>query len=343
MEYVYASIAMSIAIIGGITDIIYGRVKNKHLAYGIACWLCSLLIDLCIHKKISADIGAVTINMAFSAVVTAILYTRDIWAPGDGKLFIFISLVYPLSLSPCRAGNVFPALDIVIYSFALGYVYLLVAAIFKGDKLGTTEVSASLRSFFQWSRISSIVLNIGIISAINTILHRWITDFQVANSSLCSLSIIVLVYLLNRVKPILRKICGGIGLCVLLIFTQVNSEWVSMISIIIESSIISILSEMLNMRIHKNSYKSIDGSDVKPGMILSQTTIWEMQNCIDPDLPRSTTETRRSRLTPVQAQAVHRWSKNAKRDVTIVEMLPFAPCIALAIIIHFVRFLTIYR
>ena len=343
MEYVYVSISICVAIAGAITDIFYGRVKNRHLVYALVCWLCALLIDLCIHKRISADIGAIALNMSLSAVMTAILYMKDIWAPGDGKLFMLISLIYPLSLSPCYDGNVFPSLDIAIYSFAVGYIYLLVAAIFKRNKSETAVDATNVRSFFQWTRISSIVLNIGFISLINIALQRWFADFQVANSSLCSLCIIGLVYLLNRVNPIVRKICGCIGLCVLLIFTQVNGEWISLLSIILKSSVISVLIEILNMQIGKNSYRTVSGSEIKTGMILSQTTIWEMQNCIDPDLPRSTTETRRSRLTPAQAQAVRLWSKNSKCDITIVEMLPFAPCIALAMIIHFIRFMLIYR
>lgn len=343
MAYVYASIAICTAMIGGITDIRCGRVKNRHLLYAVACWLCALGIDFVIHGRVSAEFIPTLLNMVFSAALTAVLYLKDIWAPGDGKLFLFIALVYPLSLSPCEDGNVFPALDIVIYAFAIGYVFLLVSAIVRKSDANETSFAADAKNILQWSRIGSVISNIGLVASINMGLQYVCADFLAANRSLCSLCMIALIYLANRKNQTLRRIVGYAGLCILFAIAIVNGTGPSMFAAIIQGLITSVVIEMLNERMDKNCYRTIKGAEIKPGMILSHASVWNMQNCIDPNLPKTTTETRRSRLTPAQAQAVQLWCQNARQDVTIVEMLPFAPCIAVATVIYIIRFIAFYR
>lgn len=343
MEYVYASIAACTAMIGGITDIRYGRVKNRHLLYAVACWLCALGIDFVIHGRVSAEFIPTLLNMVFSAALTAILYLKDIWAPGDGKLFLFIALVYPLSLSPCEDGNVFPALDIAIYAFAIGYVLLLISAIVRKSDANETSFVEDAKSIFQWQRIASIVSNIGLVASINMGLQSVCADFLAANRSLCSLCIIAIIYLINKKNQNLRRIVGYAGLCILFAIAVVDGTGPAMFAAIIQGMVSSVVIEMLNERMDKNCYRNIKGSEIKPGMILSHISVWNMQNCIDPNLPKTTTETRRSRLTLAQAQAVQLWCKNVRKDVTIVEMLPFAPCIAVATVIHIIRFIAFYR
>lgn len=343
MQYIYAAIAICIAVIGGITDIRYGRVKNKHLIYALACLVCTFVIDCLIHKSISIDILSVALNMVLSIAVTVLLYIKDIWAPGDGKLFLLISLTYPRLLSPCLAGNIFPALDIVIYSFAIGYVALLVSALARRDDTNSKDISVTTLKNLSWTRIVNVIANIGLVSIIDTGLQYLSPEFLESNRSLCTLSMIAVVYLANKKIPIVRQVVGFIGLCAFISITYMNGIWSSMIMTIVQSTIISVFVEILNERIDKNSYRTITGAEIKPGMILSHASIWDLQNCIDPALPHSTTETRRSRLTVTQADAVKLWCKNAKRNVTIVEMLPFAPCIAIATIIHLIRFIAIYR
>lgn len=343
MEYVYASIALCMAVIGGITDFRFGRVKNKHLLYAFACWLIVLITDIIMHKGFSANLSSILLNMALSIVITFVLYIKDIWAPGDGKLFLLIALVYPTTLSPCFSGNIFPALDIVIYAFAVGYVALLISAVRKKSEISNKNIAVNVLRNIRLARIGNIISNIGFVSIIDMGLQFAFSDFLAVNRSLCTLCIIAVVYLVNKKLLVIRKIVGLIGLCAFFAITYVNALWSSMIITIIQSLVISIIVEVLNERIDKNSYRTIGGSEIKPGMILSHASIWDMQNCIDTNLPRATTETRRSRLTVTQAEAVQLWCKNAKRDVTIVEMLPFAPCIAIASLIHFIRFVTIYR
>lgn len=343
MVYLYAAIAMVIAVVGGLTDIRYGRVKNKHLLYALAGYVCVLLVDVIAHRGISFDVVSILLNALFSVAVTLFLYMKDIWAPGDGKLFLLISLVYPIALSPCFSGNVFPALDIVIYAFAVGYMALLVSTLARKKGIHSKVLTIDVLKRIQWTRVFNIISNIGLISIIDTGLQFAFPDFLVTNRSLCTLCVVGCIYFANTKVSLIRKCFGCVGLCAFFFVTLKYKLWSSMALTCMQSFAISVIVEILNERIDKNSYRTITGSEVKPGMILSHATIWDMQKCVDTALPRSTTETRRSRLTIVQAQAVQLWCKNAKRSVTIVEMLPFAPCIAIATIIHFVRFVIAYR
>lgn len=108
------------------------------------------------------------------------------------------------------------------------------------------------------------------------------------------------------------------------------------------SAVISILLETVNRASKANTYKVITGDEVRAGMILSLPSIMAMRNCIDPNLPHATTESRRSRMTEAQAEAVRQWCRNARSNVVIVEMIPFAPFIAIStlaqMILYFMRY-----
>ena len=128
------------------------------------------------------------------------------------------------------------------------------------------------------------------------------------------------------------------GIVFILVWTYIHHLWMSMLFSLVLCLLISIVLDVLNSSARTNTYEVISGDEVKPGMILSYTTIMAMQNCIDPNIPRSTTENRRSRITDVQANAVKTWCKNAKSDIVIVKMIPFAPFIALSVVIEIIRY-----
>jgi Zn finger protein HypA/HybF involved in hydrogenase expression len=213
----------------------------------------------------------------------------------------------------------------------------------RKDEASRKIIAVNVMKDFQWTRIVNIVANVGLVSIIDMGFQYVLPDFFISNRSLCLLCIIAVIYLANKKTPVIRNIIGFVGLCAFFTITHLNRIWLSMIITISQSFVISVIVEILNERIDKNNYRTIEGVDIKPGMILSHISVQDMQNCVDPALPRTTTETRRSRLTVSQAQAVRLWCKNAQRDVTIVEMLPFAPFIAVATIIHIVRFIVVYK
>ena len=343
MKYAYAALALSAAVLGGLTDIRYGRVKNKHLLCAVAIWAALLLLETLFCHEVSYRLIPLLLNMALSITAAIFLYIKDIWAPGDCKLFLLVALIYPATLCPVRSGNVFPSLDIIVFAFAFGYLALLGSALRRKGRASAMEFASVALQGFDWQRCLSIIANIGLMSISEILLQMAVPEFLSANRLFCTLCIIVIVYQLTKSLAILRKIIGVISLVAYIWLICLTGAWLSTIFTLLQGLAVAVVVEMLNQRINTNIYREIDGNAIRPGMILSHASVWDMQNCIDPNIPRSSTESRRSRLSTLQADAVKMWCKNAKRTITIVEMLPFAPCLAFATGVQIIRYILFYR
>lgn len=330
MEFVSIIPVILISIFGTITDIRYGRVKNSHLLITLGIWVVLVVIKSIFIKQFVLN-TAWGINICLAFVASLIFYLTDIWAPGDCKMYISIALVFPMNAYIIKEGNVFPALDFIIYSFAIGYIVLLVG-ILSRQFADEHKSNMSVFSFhFSWRRAHSILSNIGIFLAIDTLLYFLIENFYQANLMFCTLLIIGLICLIQETAPRIRLFLGSFGLLYYFVQAIIYRTWYNNMVNLGISIVLSVVLEIVNDASHTNTYRMISGDEVKPGMILSYTTIIAMQNCIDPIIPHTTTENRRSRLTKSQAEAVKAWCNNAKSDVVIVEMIPFAPFIALSV------------
>lgn len=344
-DCIFCAIAILISVIGAFTDVRYGRVKNKHLLVALIAW-----IGIAAYKAITTHAFPIpttvqVINLVLSIAAATILYLKDIWAPGDAKLFLVVVLIYPASAYIVREGNIFPSLDFVVYAFALGYICLLLIMMYRkvfGTKVRivSCEVSNNKRSIKDF--LSSFVLNMGLIVGINSLVNEYLPEFEYANKAFCILAIVGLTYMISDKNKRLRYASGGIGwtVFIIILFIQ-HGAFVSVVFSLIESILIALVIDYLNRQLRKNSYRVIPGSEVRPGMILSFTTVYAMTKCIDPNIPKTTTENRRTRISKAQAIAVQNWSAITKRDITIVEMLPFAPFIALAVIYESLRFVLV--
>ena len=337
MTVVYLSLTLLIAFLCALTDIQTGRVKNKHLIIAGMIWL-----TLIIYESIFGDSKVISLfpifalNVGLAFITAIIFYLTDIWSPGDCKLFISVSVIFPINAYVVRDGNIFPALNFVIYAFAFGYIALLTIIItrqIRGKKINGNAINLNFKHSI------SVISNIGIISVIYNVLEIYTTNFFYANRMLCALSAIGIICLFQKKIDKIRQILGLIGVGFFMIQSIFYASWFNTCFALIESFVIAVIIEVINSRLYANTYREISHDEIRPGMILSFSTLWSMQRCIDPELPRTTTENRRSRLTESQADAVRTWCKNAKRNVIIVEMIPFAPFIALAVLLQVLYFL----
>ena len=340
MTHIYLGLTLLVATIGAFTDIRFGRVQNKHLVIALATWLILIISEsIFLHSfSLVIPIFSLTLNVALAFATSLIFYLTDIWAPGDSKLYIVISIIFPMHAYVIREGNIFPSLDFVIYAFAMGYITLLAIIILRKarEKRNGTERDTKLK--LSLNHILSILTNIGAISCVNTILDIYAYPFFYANQMLCILATIGLICLLQQKTNTVRKILGFIGLLYFLFQTAIYDSWISTCLSLGKSLVIASIVEFINNRAYANTYREISEEEVRPGMILSYSTLWAMRNCIDHELPRTTTENRRSRITERQANAIKTWCRNAKSNVIIVEMIPFAPFIASAVLIQILRF-----
>ena len=334
MTSIYLVLVLFVSVLGAVTDICFGCVKNKHLITFSMIWLFFAVSELCILHSSSVLTFRLLLNTILSLVLAVIFYLTDIWAPGDCKLYIVISLIFPISAYITRDGNVFPALDFVIYAFGLGYIFLLVTTF-----MHKTFEKMSINSSFSLEHSLSIICNAGIVSLLQILLNIFVPRFFYANQMLCILFSVAFTYLLQNKAALVRKSVGFIGLICLLISGILYGFWLNACISLAESLVIASAIEFISNRVCVNTYREIPGEKVRAGMILSFSTLLFMRKCTDPELPKMTTENRRSRITHNQAEAIKNWCKNSGSSVVIVEMMPFAPFLAGAVIIQVFRFL----
>ena len=334
MTFAYLALVLLVAGVGAFTDTVSGRVRNNHLIIALTLWIVLAVSETFFFHSSSVNIFPLALNVIFSAVIAVIFYLADIWAPGDCKLYIIISLIFPMCAYTVREGNIFPALDFVVYAFALGYIFLLAMALSR-----RTAKKMNFSPNFSLKHYLSILANAGIISFLNILLDTLTPRFFYANQVLCIMSSAALIFILQKKVDTARKIIGFIGLIYILFQSILPGSWLNVFMSLALSLVIASAIEIISNRVHANIYREISADEVRPGMILSFTSLWAMRRCSDPELPQTTTENRRSRLTQRQAEAVKTWCRNAHSKVIIVEMMPFAPFLAGAIVIQVLRFL----
>ncbi|MBQ3396894.1 MAG: prepilin peptidase [Synergistaceae bacterium] len=334
MTPAYLVLVLITSILGAFTDIRSGRVKNIHLTIALLVWLILAVSEYLILHSSSVPGFTLAFNVLFALITSIIFYLTDIWAPGDCKLYIVISIIFPVHAYVIRKGNIFPALNFVIYAFALGYIFLLAMTFTR-----RAAAKMNLNPKFALKHYLSVLANAGIISCINIILNTCIPKFFYANQILCILSSAVLICLVQKKANRIRMITGFMCLIYILIQSILMATLLNTSLSLIMSLVIASVIEIITNRASVNTYREIPGDEVRPGMILSFMSLWAMRKCIDPELPTATTENCRSRITKRQAEAVKKWCRNAHSNIVIVEMMPFAPFIAGAVMIEILRFL----
>lgn len=335
MKYLYLGLSLAAAVVGAVTDTKYGRVKNKHLLIALCLWLLIAIIGAIHNGAFVSFSTPFLLNFLLGSVASIFLYLCDIWAPGDAKLYLLIILIFPFNCYIRREGNIFPSLDLIVFAFAIGYCILIFDAFFKRQEKGKNEFSLKNTGSMGFA-LTGVISNAGIISAAGSITERFFPVFYYGNSILIILLITVFILLTSKYR--IKNIVGFICFCIFVIVSIINGDIFGTIKWCLQGAVIALIISYANGKIRQSIYRSISGDEIKPGMILSFASVWSMQKCIDPDIPRSTTETRRSRLTDKQAIAVKEWCRITKREVTVVEMLPFAPSFAAAVLVIILRF-----
>ena len=337
MKYFHLALSLAVVSAGAITDIRQGVVRNKHLLIAFSVWAVSVVLYMLIAPgELSFPFLYYCINLVLAAALSIIFYYMDIWAPGDVKLYLLIAIIYPFSCYSCKPGNLFPALDLAIFAFAFGYLCLLVSSFVRKQK-GQMEPS----SFFRWfskNRLFLFAANIGLFSFIPFVFRLFLPDFYNANRSLCILLTAGIVYLADRKIPTIKMVIGYLLFAIFLVLSFIDGDLYRFLFHTGESILLAAAFGEIGRIMESCSYSEVPGEDVRPGMILSFRTIWDMQKCIDPNIPKTTTESRRSRITAQQAEAVRNWSRITKRSITIVDMLPFVPMLAFGLAAQILRY-----
>jgi hypothetical protein len=328
------AIILAICCTGAYTDIRFGVVKNRQLVVALLGATLVSLLQWIQGPPSASEIYDWGINITCALGLSVVFYLQDLWAPGDAKLFLCMAAIYPRGLYAARVGNVFPSLNFAVSAFALGYLYLVFQALVRHERVSSVDIS----SCFGSGKAKDYVINVGIAIGLQAMLGVFWPAFFTENKALCLLVIVSIGIAARRYVPRARVAAGAIGFLYYLFEIIRWCSWLSFGSMLLYALVLAVAIQLLQALTKSAVYRDVSADGVHAGMILSLGSVVAMQKCIDPDLPRRTSENRRSRMTQAQAEAVRRWGEKTGNPISIVEMLPFAPFIALSAIMEFGRF-----
>lgn len=327
------ALCLTVAALGAWTDLHSGNMRNAHLVSGAAVGAIISAIAILRGMPAWPDFWGWGVNFVLATLVSVLFYLADIWAPGDAKLYMLLAALFPRRYYAARPGNMFPALSIVIFAYAAGYLYLLFSS---RRKEGANLLRRGLLHLDRAS-MPRLLHSIGFFSGAQMLVHMLFPAFAQANHALIVLAAMGIQYLVESKAPALMKLLGSAGMAAAIACGIAAGLYSTMLVSILLSGAFALISRALFEMASINSYREVAGDEVRPGMILSLGSIIAMQRCIDPNIPRSTTESRRSRLSAPQAEAVRNWCKITGSPVMMVEMLPFVPFILAALILEPLR------
>ncbi|MEF9974969.1 MAG: hypothetical protein RR150_09340 [Clostridia bacterium] len=334
LDWLTLSIVLMLCGAGTMTDLRIGKVRNAHLLIALMLGLAIAGVHAFQTPPSMPNCLTWCVNVLCAVGAALILYIMDIWAPGDAKMYLCLAMLYPRGAYVARPGNVFPALNFLIQSFALGYLFLIFTGWGRRRKITFSAFTPSKKQ----GGLLRYGCNLGFLVGMQTLVSYWFPAFFEDNQIFCLLIGIVSGLWLSRKLPIVWKWIGAAGFLWYLIDIALQRIWLESAFVLLVSLLLAWLMECLDNLARSTSYREIDAKDVRAGMILSHVSILAMQHAIDPHIPRVTTETRRSRLSSLQAEAIRRWGAKTKEPLSIVEMLPFAPFIALSVLVELVRY-----
>ena len=330
LEIIMIGLAVALCIQSAWTDFHTGQILNKHLIRYIAA---GTVANVIYYGFFCQDTLLRTIlNLLVIAAISIGFYALHVWSAGDSKLLLTIVYLLPGRVFWSHSDTVVPAVYIFMAVFTLGYLYLIGEAIYLDirdhkiqkpsittDSVGSTALSF-LRGFvflYAWNFLLQAAFpefveqNVMLVSLISYFLISIVREYQFYNTTwflwLCIVLDVALIVLTGQIPGVgnILYMVRSYALVLVVMFTT----WIA----------------------SKYSYESIPTTEVKPGMVLSKSTVILFGPSRVKGLPQNSYEDLRSRLTEDEAAAVCRWatSKYGKPSVVIVRKIPFATFIAL--------------
>lgn len=337
--YFQSILAIILCFYSSITDIKSKKIYNKIILIALVV---SSSIYAIFYKEINTD---VILNHFINCIITLIMsflfFYFKIWAAGDAKLFWVISFILPFSIYETSEKNVFPSIYLLMMTFGVAFVYVVIETIFLWIK---DKEKFKKSTFFSFEHLNLQDFIIQYFSAyfliliINNILNKFFVEFIRYNGTLILISNMLLITFIyrvlnNRKKYILLLVISIISNIIYIIafgFTinQINIKMIFLVAFIFIFRQIS----------EKYNYEKIEVENLKSGMILAYQSVIRFYGSKVKNLPETTTETTKSRLTQEQVDSIKRWSKTKKGDneIIIVRYMPFAPFILVGTVIYLI-------
>ncbi|MBD5155605.1 MAG: hypothetical protein HDT15_11235 [Oscillibacter sp.] len=308
------------------TDIRNGVIENKILAgSAFLCFVLNIAYYIFFAKEY---FGAFLIDFLLLVLLSIGMYALNLWAAGDSKLLFLVVFAIPGRFYNQGSGSA-PAVYIVIFTFAIAFVYIVGESILLSIRRHEKPKLPSIKGIgaFLKNYISIAVY----IVAVNYLVYLLFPIFAASNASLIAVTDLLLSVVIHK-YPVFFKLpvlCTAAALSAGIVVLHGLRYGYSLPDLKVYGYIAIIV--FLRSISEKYNYQIIPTASVKPGMILSLSAVLAMAPSRVAGLPRTTTEDMRSRLSPEEAAAVIRWenSKYGQHEISIVRKIPFAIFITL--------------
>ena len=151
---------------GAITDLRIGKIKNWLSCAMIMVGMAIFIVKVCMIEQY--EINYYLVNVGLISVMSIILYASHIWAGGDCKLMIAVSVLYPDEYY-WNIDNKNISLTIMLAMiFIIGFLYLFLETIFlmKKEKIQVTNMKEEIEN-----NIFGYIRTIIFLSALNQIYY----------------------------------------------------------------------------------------------------------------------------------------------------------------------------
>ena len=169
MDVYYLMVFFGIILIGLVTsytDLKYGIIYNKVLAFGL---LVSLIVFLLRIFLDSVDFVFVGVNFFIAAAIAVFFWIFGLWTAGDGKLYITYSLLLSLLGKP-ESFSLYPFFILLVFAFVPYFVYLSSYVLFKS---GIENIRRKIFEGLTFKKAFKAI----IFSVLNLVAIQWVFEF----------------------------------------------------------------------------------------------------------------------------------------------------------------------
>ena len=325
LEATMLSVAAILGVSCSLSDLKQGIVPNKFLLIAAAC-------GIVLHGLFLVFGGAPyyptwLLNMALADIIAFILFSSQMWAAGDAKLFMILYFLTPPMLLDANT----------LIHCVVPYIYIFVPA------LGWTIMD----SFFHLVRrdprrvvkihVKKILLRMALVlieaTALHSIINCLAATFVSENEMFISLAVMGYAYFCGENRWMQRWFVVTAHALLLTIATAIGAWQIAPLNWFNCAFILCVLGIQSFAGLY--NYQQIATCDVKKGMILSAEAVVQFQRSRIHSLPSNPSEQINARLTGEEADAVHRWgsSVNGLPTLWIVRKIPFAIMISFGFIL----------
>ncbi len=317
------------------TDLKYGIVKNRAILLSL---LLGSVINGIYYRFCNTYLKEFCLNLIAIMLISLFLYCRHYWAAGDSKLLICMTMLIPGRLY--NTDSVFlPGIYCLMFIFIVSFLYVTAESLWawvrKHSAFHYPKVSLRQMAILAGQYIVILVL-VRLITSVWRIVFgelyfKHLMVFSVINIILINL--VISTGLFNRRRVFFAALLFAVASAA---FLHCNNH--KEIIFVIKNSFIIWAVYGVSYFVNGYNYQEILTKEVKPGMILSSSTIMLLSTSKIKGLPQDGSEDMRARLSEEETKAIIRWGESSKgRDkILIVKKIPFAVFIVLGTVLYIV-------